>query len=45
MIEYLMIVEILKTRTEMSEEEYIPLIERKIRYEDEFVNKYKLRKQ
>ena len=42
MLEYLMIVEILKTRKDMPEEEYIPLIERKVQFEDEFVNKYKL---
>ena len=45
MLEYLVINTIFKNRpnrVEMTEEEYIPLSERMMALEDEFVNEYKL---
>lgn len=42
MLEYLMIKEIIKSRS-LTEDEFIPLEKRMKEFEDEFVNQYKLR--
>lgn len=42
MLEYLVVDRILSNRVEMTDEEIIPLVEKKKSLEDEFVNEYKL---